>query len=242
MGTLLYTPMLNLLVFFYNLIPGQDLGLAIIALTLMIRLVLHPSYANSLRSQYDLQRIQPYIDKVREELKDDAAAQSKAIMDIYKEHKVSPLGSCLPLIIQLPIVISLYRVFIAGLNDASLTHLYSWFPNPPASLHPVFLGFVDLAHPNIYLAVAAGATQLVQSILTQKRTPAPKQTAAFLNPTVITYIFPVITVVIATTLPAALSLYWTASTGIMILQQLIIYRSFDRAEAQVIKTTHHGNS
>lgn len=242
MGKLLYTPMLNLLVFFYTVIPGQDLGLAIIALTLLVRLVLHPSYANSLRSQHDLQRIQPYVDKIREEFKSDPQKQSQAIMAVYKEHKVSPLGSCLPLLIQLPIVLALYRVFVAGLNGASLGHLYSWFPNPPAELHTIFLGFVDLAHPSIYFAIAAGLSQFWQSWLTQKLSPTPAKAIGGFNPQIILYMLPVMTAVISLTLPAALSLYWTASTVIMGIQQIIIHKSFRKQEVEVIKTTHHGDS
>lgn len=242
MGTLLYTPMLNLLVLFYTLIPGQDLGLAIIALTLLIRLILHPSYANSLRSQHDLQRIQPYIEKIREEYKSDPQRQSQAIMAIYKEHKVSPLGSCLPLLIQLPVVIALYRVFVAGLNEASLAHLYSWFPNPPEQLHTVFLGMVDLAQTNIYFSILTGIAQFWQSWLTQKLSPTPVKPIGAFNPQIILYMLPIMTVIISLTLPAALSLYWIASTVIMGTQQIIIHRSFKKQEVEVIKTTHHGNS
>jgi YidC/Oxa1 family membrane protein insertase len=241
MGKLLYVPMLNLLVFFYTVIPGSDLGLAIIALTLLIRLILHPSYSQSISAQDGLQRVQPYIDKIREEFKDNPQAQSKAIMDIYKEHKVSPWGSCLPLLIQLPIVLALYRVFVAGLADTSLVHLYGWFPNPPTELHTVFLGAIDLAHPSIYLAIAAGLAQFWQSWLTQKHNPASTKAMGPMNPQIITYTFPLITIFIGITLPAALSLYWTASTVIMAIEQLIIYRRIKRQDIEVIKTTHHGN-
>lgn len=242
MGKVLYVPMLNLLVLFYSFMPGQDLGLAIIALTLLIRLILHPSYANSLKAQHDIQKIQPFINKIREDLKDDPAKQSQAIMEVYKEHKVSPLGSCLPLLIQLPIVLALYRVFIAGLDSASLAHLYSWFPNPPEVLHTIFLGSVDLAQPSIYLAITAGLSQFWQSWLTQKNNKSTTSAMpAMMNPQIIGYVFPVITIVIALTLPAALSLYWTASTLIMGLQQILIYKTFRKQEVEVIKTTHHGN-
>jgi YidC/Oxa1 family membrane protein insertase len=242
MGKLLYAPMLNLLVFFYTIIPGQDLGLAIIALTLLIRLILHPSYTQSISAQHNLQRVQPYIDKIRIDFKDDPQAQSKAIMEIYKEHKVSPWGSCLPLLIQLPIILALYRVFVAGLDSKSLVHLYSWFPHPPTVLNTTFLGIADLAHPSIYLAVAAGLAQFWQSWLTQKNMPAGSKTPGPMNPQMITYMFPFITIFIGITLPAALSLYWTASTVFMAIEQMIIYRGLKRQDIEVIKTTHHGNN
>jgi len=245
MGKLLYVPIFNLLVLLYVYIPGQDFGISIIVLTLIIRLILHPSYANSLKAQHDLQRIQPYIDKIRQEHKDDPQKQSQAIMEIYKEHKVSPLGSCLPLLIQLPIIFALYRVFIAGLDTSSLAHLYSWFPNPPTDLHLTFLGLIDLSQTSIWLAIVAGASQFLQGWISQKYNPArPNMNTQQLpfNPQMIMYIFPFVTIAIAITLPAALSLYWTASTLIMATEQLVIYRGFARQEIEVIKTTHHGDS
>src|SRR3989344_9273603 len=176
-GKLLYVPLLNILVLFYVYIPGQDLGLAIIALTVLIRLILQPSYRNSLKSQHDIQKVQPYIEKIKADYKDDQKKQSEEIMKIYKEHKINLFGSCLPLIIQLPILLALYRVFWAGLTTESLAHLYSWFPHPPAELHTVFLGFtripalmIDLTSRNIYLAVLAGLAQLGQSWLTMRYT------------------------------------------------------------------------
>lgn len=236
MGTLLYTPILNLLAGFYVVIPGSDLGLAIIALTLLIRLILHPSYARSLKAQRDLQNIQPFIDKIRTELKDDSQAQSQAIMKVYQEHKINPLSSCLPLLIQLPIVLALYRVFIAGLNDQSLTHLYSWFPNAPVHLNATFLGLVDLSTPSITLAILTGLTQAWQSWLSMKYNPSAKIFPV--GPKNLIYIFPVITALIALTLPAALGLYWSASTVIMGIEQLIIYRRLNRQTKDLTVITH----
>ena len=236
MGTLLYTPILNLLVGFYMLIPGSDLGLAIIALTLLVRLILHPSYARSLKAQRDLQNIQPFIDKIRADLKDDSQAQSQAIMQLYKDHRINPLSSCLPILIQLPIVLALYRVFIAGLSDQSLAHLYTWFPNPPTHLNPTFLGLVDLSVPNIPLAILTGLTQAWQSWLSTRHNPTAK--AFPVGPKGLIYMFPVITALIAITLPSALSLYWSASTIIMAIEQILIYRRLQRNQKQLDTITH----
>jgi len=248
-GKLLYVPLLNILVLFYVYIPGQDLGLAIIALTILIRLILQPSYRNSLKSQHDIQKVQPYIDKIKAEYKDDQKKQSEEIMKIYKEHKINLFGSCLPLIIQLPILLALYRVFWAGLNTASLTHLYSWFPHPPLELHTVFLQFthipalmVDLTTRNIYLAGLAGVAQFVQSQVTIRYTAktAVPSSQKITNQAML-YIFPVMTLVISLTLPSALGLYWATTTIVMAIQQVIIYKSFNREEKAVEKTTHYGN-
>lgn len=247
MGKLLYTPLLNILVLLYVYIPGQDLGLAIIVLTVLIRLALYPSYRNSLKAQRDLQKVQPYIDKIKEQYKDDAQRQSQEVMKVYKEHNVNLFGSCLPLIIQLPILFALYRVFIAGLSTESLAHLYSWFPSPPVELHTQFLAFlhishltIDLTSRNIYLAVLAGAGQFFQSWLTTKLTTQSKKSGGALMNRMMLFGFPVMTLLIALSLPSALALYWVTITIVMALQQIVIYKSFEREEARVAKETYHG--
>jgi YidC/Oxa1 family membrane protein insertase len=245
MGKALYTPLLNILILLYVWLPVPDLGLAIIALTIIIRIVLHPSYRSSLKSQRDMQKVQPYIEKVKEQYKDDTQKQSQEVMKIYKEHKVNLFGSCLPMLIQLPILFALYRVFIAGLTTESLQHLYVWFPNPPLELNTVFLDFlhissftIDLTERSILLAVLAGLIQLVQSWLTGRYTHVPGKK----NPTALfMYLFPFVTFGIAYTLPAALGLYWATTTLVMAIQQVIIYNGFANQERKVEVITHHGN-
>src|SRR3989344_4097267 len=107
---ILTKPLLNLLIWLYNVIPGQDIGLAIIALTILIRLLLYPSFQKSLKSQKHLQDIQPELDKSRARHKDDKEAQTKAIMEFYQKNKINPFSSCLPLLIQLPILLALFNV------------------------------------------------------------------------------------------------------------------------------------
>lgn len=246
MGKLLYVPILNILVLLYVYIPGQDLGLAIIAITLLTRAILHPSYRNTLKAQRDIQKIQPYIDKIKVEFKNDQKRQSEEMMKIYKEHKVNPLGSCLPLIIQLPIIFALYRVFIAGLDTSSLAHLYSWFPNAPEQLHTIFLAFthvpqlaIDLTTRNVYLAVIAGIAQLLQSWVTIRRTSAPK-TGGMNTQLIFMLVFPFVTLGLALTLPSALSLYWATTTIIMTLEQVWVFAILNRQEEKIAEVTRHG--
>jgi len=255
MGKLLYVPLLNILVLLYVFIPGNDLGIAIIALTVLIRLILYPSYKSSIKSQRDIQKIQPYIEKIKEQYKDDKKKQSEEVMKVYKEHNVNLFASCLPLIIQVPIVFALYRVFFAGLNTNSLTYLYSWFPNTPTELHTTFLAFtnwqpimIDLTERSIFLAIVAGLSQLLQSWITNRYQRAAKTASSDNSPinkmlggSMMMYIFPVITLVIAWTLPAALGLYWTTTTLAMAVQQVVIYHSLARQEQKVIAITHRAD-
>src|SRR3989338_6022406 len=97
---ILTKPLLNLLIAFYNFIPGQDMGMAIIALTLLVRLLLFPSFQKSLRSQRELQQMQPKLDEIKNKYKDDKEAQTKAILAFYQENKINPFSSCLPLLVD----------------------------------------------------------------------------------------------------------------------------------------------
>lgn len=231
---ILYQPLFNVLMLLYVYIPGHDLGLAIIGLTLIIRLILYPSYAQTLRAQQQLKNIQPEIDRVKDLHKEDKAKQSQELMQVYKDNKVNPLGSCLPMIIQLPILYALYRVFMVGLNIDSLDLLYSWFPRVPTTINNIFLGFtgitflqIDLAAPNVYLAVIAGLAQFLQSWLMSKFNPIGQGggTAKIINMQMM-YLFPVITVMIGLSLPAALALYWVATTVFTVIQQIIVMYQF----------------
>jgi YidC/Oxa1 family membrane protein insertase len=109
---LFYQPIFNLLISFYNLIPGHDIGIAIIALTFLIRLILFPVTLSSLKSQKALQNLQPKIQEIKEKYKNEPEKKRQALIELYSKEKVKPLSSCLPLFIQLPIFVALYQVLI----------------------------------------------------------------------------------------------------------------------------------
>ena len=138
----IYRPLLNLLVFFYNVIPGHDVGIVIIVLTIFIRLILAPSFHKSLKSQKAMNDLQPKLGALREKHKGDKEAEAKAMMELYKEHEINPLASCLPLLIQLPILIGLYQVFRIALGGyryyVRLQGLYSFVHSARLTLALIF--------------------------------------------------------------------------------------------------------
>lgn len=227
---LLYRPLFNLLVFFYNLIPGSDVGLAIIATTLAIKIVFWPLTQRAIKSQKDLQNLQPKIKELQNRYKDNKEEQAKQLMLFYKENKVSPFSGCLPLLVQLPILIALYQVFLKGFDPANLSVLYS-FINNPGVIDPDFMGFLDLSRSSRVLAVLAGATQFWQArmISPKKKLPnAPKSSDEFMAQAMskqMLYFLPVLTIVISWGLPAGLALYWVVTTLFTIVQQYVIMRS-----------------
>ena len=214
----IYEPILNLLVALYNVIPGQDIGVVIILITLVIRIILAPFMHKALRGQKEMSNMQPKIAELREKFKDNRTEQTKAITELYKENNINPFSSCLPLLIQLPILIALYQVFDKALKG-NLDGLYSFVSNPGV-LNSMLFGWIDLANPNIVLAIIAGLVQFWQSWLitkSQNQENMDPTMKAMSIPTM--YVLPLVSIYIAWKLPAGLPLYWIITTLFAVGQQ-----------------------
>lgn len=226
----LYRPLLNALVFLYNIIPGQDFGIAIIVLTILIRFVLFPLSYKSIKSRKALSALQPKIKEVQKKYK-SKEEQSRELMKLYKEHKVNPVSGCLPMLVQLPILIALYRVLINVLKPESLSALYSFIKNPGV-INSSFLGILDLSKNSPILAILAGASQFFYSKITMKYSPSTPQPTSQKGSLDIQktmskqmiYFMPVITVFIAWNFPAGLPLYWLISTVLGLAQEYYFLR------------------
>lgn len=227
----LYNPLYNLLIFLAWLVPGHSIGWAIIILTIIMRLLLWSNSMKTARAQVKMQAIQPEINRLRKEIKDQQE-QGRALMALYKKEGVSPFGACLPLLIQMPIIIVLYQVFRAGINQSNFSLLYDFVPHPD-KINPFFLGF-DLAKPDLWvLPILAGITQFMLSYLMQPKVAAGTKTKfenikngdfdpmQMANKQMV-YFFPLITVFFARSLPSALSIYWIVTTLFGIIQQLYV--------------------
>lgn len=226
--TLFYQPILNLLVFLYNIVPGHDIGITIILLTIILKVVLLPLSRQSLKSQKALQELQPKIEELKKKYKDNKEELGRAMMLLYKDNKVNPLSSCLPLLIQMPFLYAVFMVFRSGLANGSLDLVYS-FISKPELINPVSLGIIDLSQRSIPLAVLAGAAQFWQSKMLITKRPAIKapeakdeDMAAIMNKQM-TYFMPVLTVFIGLSFPGGLALYWLVTTLLTILQQKYIF-------------------
>ena len=227
-----YQPILNLLVGLYNILPGHDLGVAIVVLTLLIKVILLPFANKSLKSQKALQILQPKIKEIQTKYKDDKQRLTQELLELYKREKVSPFSSLIPLLIQLPILIALYRVLIKGLSEEKLSGLYSFIYNPE-HLNTISFGILNLSEKNLTLAVLAGIAQFIQSkmLVQQKppeevsKKPGAKDEAmlSIMNKQML-YFMPAFTVLIGATLPSGLTFYWFLSTVLTIIQQYIFFR------------------
>lgn len=220
--TLLVQPIFNLLVLLYTLVPGRDLGVTIILLTLIIRVVLYPLNKRSIISQKAIQKVQPQIEALKEKYKGDREKLSSEMMQLYKREKVNPFSSCLPLLIQLPILFAVYHVFVKGIQSSSFDLLYPGVTNP-GTLSTIAFGFLDLAKRSWILAVLAGIAQYWQTRMLMNRAEKQGSVASAMNKQML-YLMPVMTVFIGSRFPAGLSLYWFATTLFSGLQQVWMIR------------------
>ena len=226
--TFISQPIYNFLIFLYNIVPTHDMGVAIILLTALVRAAFWPLTAKSIKAQKAMGDLQPKLEALKTQYKDDKAALTQATMELYKNEKINPLSSCLPLLIQLPILIGLYSALSQGLNSEHFDLLYPFIKNP-GTLKTVAFGFLDLAKPSFVLALVAGLAQYWQTKMLPMQKPAVKTEGskdegmtAMINKQML-YMMPAMTVVIGASLPGGLTLYWLAMTLLTGWQQKLIF-------------------
>lgn len=230
--TVLYTPIYNLLMFFTDILPGQDIGLAVVAATLVVKILIMPLSFAALRTQRAIKAIEPEMKKIREELKDDKETQAKEMFALYKKYGVNPFAGLLTLIIQLPIVISLYWVFNnKTLLSVDTSILYSFVPAPLA-ISPLFLGIFAVTGASITLALLAGLTQFAYGWyaipVPEKSTkkPGTDMQADFGRSLAIQmrFMLPVFIAIAAYYTSVAIALYFITSNAVGIVQEYIVRR------------------
>lgn len=230
----LYYPLFNFLILIYNYLPWRDFGLAIIILTLIIKLILYPVSVRAFNSQRVLQRLQPKLQEIQRKYKDDKEKQTKETLEFYRKEKINPFSGLFLALIQLPILIALYNVFWKGLKAHELNNLYGFITNP-ININPTFLNLVDLSGPNLIFVIFAGIIQFYQTKMlllpTNKNQQKEGDVASMVQKQMV-YVFPFITVIILFKLPSALGLYWIISGVFSIIQQYFMIKK----EAEILKT------
>lgn len=242
-----YQPIYNALIFLYDIFG--DFGIAIILLTILIKLALIPLSRKQIESQKEMQELQPKIKELQKKYKDDREKLSKETMALYKEHKVNPAAGCLPLIVQMIVFITVYQVIINLSKDHTLTvqaeNLYT-FIAAPENINHLFLGFMNLSEPFALIAVITAIAQYYQIKMMQTTTTTSPEKAegkdekqdtsepdfATIMQKQMVIIIPVMTLLIGLKFPSGLTLYWLASTVFMIGQQWIITHRNEETIAQ----------
>ena len=228
----LYQPLLNGLILLYTYLPGRDFGIAVIVLTLIIRLILHPSSLKAIKSQKALSSLQPKIKEIQNKYKGNREELAKATMELYRREKISPFSGCLPLLLQLPILIALYRVFFFLKDfapEALKAVLYGFVPYP-GLINLTFLGIINLSQSNFFLALTAGVLQFFQSKMSIGKQQSKKGDFSSMMQSQMLYFFPVFTIFIVWKLGSIIGLYWIVSTLFSIGEQYIVKSKITNAK------------
>ena len=233
---LLYRPFVNILAALVSVIPGGDVGVAIIILTLLVKIILYPFSQRSIESQAKMTLLAPELDKIK---KSGASKEEQARLtfELYKKHKTNPFSGCLLVLVQIPIIFALYYVFYKGIKfDDGI--LYS-FIHIPQNINMVFLGVLDIGGKSLFLAVLAGVSQYFQAYFMPKPALSSVSSGSFgdsfsksMNMQM-KYIFPFLITFIAYRVSGAIALYWITSNVFDIGQQIY-------ANKKKIKIVVHG--
>ena len=226
-NAILYRPLYNLLLLVLTIVPGSDIGIAIILLTIIVKLILFPLTQRSIESQIAMKELEPKMNELKAKVTDKTEL-NKQTYALYKENKINPFSSCLLILIQIPIIIALYQVFLHGFGASSPVPPYS-FLHLPAVFNFKFLGIVDLAQKSIVLALLAGVSQYLQGFLMQMRQGKPNgdgMTSEFAKSmqTQMLYVLPILIAIIAYRLSGAVALYWITSNMFTVCQELYTRR------------------
>lgn len=226
--TLFYKPMYNALIFILDILPNHDVALAVIILTIIIKLVLLPLSHKMFVTQIAQKKVQPIIAKIQEEYKDNRQMLGVKLLEVYKEHKINPFSSILLMIIQIPIVFALYFVFAnGGLPEIKMDDLYSFISHANNVRH-IFLG-IDFTKANIFIGIIAALSQYGQIRLSLQNIKPQDKPKSEMKPEelmqqqmsfMMKYFMPILIFVASLQVSAAVALYWIVSSIFMIAQEL----------------------
>lgn len=233
-NTLIVQPLLNLVLFFYAILPYHDLGVAVIIVTILVRLLVWPLASKQLHSQRAMQRLAPEIAKLRKKAGGDKQKESQMLMELYKEKGISPFASLTPILIQMPLLIAFYYALRHAVVAGDIANMvYEPIANMPAikaiaanpaAYKPLLFGIVNLAKPNIVIAVLAAVAQYIQTKQIMPKKSGDKADTAAQVAQMSVLLFPFMTFLFAMSLPSALGLYWFVASLVSIFQQWLILR------------------
>jgi YidC/Oxa1 family membrane protein insertase len=231
---LIYDPLYNSLVFLVGVIPTHDVGLAVVGLTVLVRVLLFPLSRRAVETQLAMKKIAPDVERLKEKHKDNREEQAKALFALYREHGVHPFASIGLLLAQLPVLFALYWIFASGgLPEIHLETLYA-FISPPLEVNMEFFGILNMGGHSVVLGAVAAVSQFIYTRLSmgapEKKVAGPagnfSADLARSFEMQARYVLPATFVVLSFFIPSAAMLYLATSNVFMIGQELLSGRRF----------------
>ncbi|TSC71105.1 MAG: preprotein translocase subunit YidC [Parcubacteria group bacterium Gr01-1014_49] len=226
-----YNPIYNALVALVALVPGADVGVAVILLTILIRLVLLPFSLSAARTQIAMKTLEPKLKELKEKHKGDKEKEALETLALYREERVNPFASILTVFIQIPVLLALYWVFLyEPLSAINVARLYTFTP-VPQNISFEFLGFISVAGKSMVLAVLAGLTQFLQAHMALSGTMKPSTSGGMQGDfqkvmgLQLKYVFPFLIGTISYTTSSAIALYFITTNLAGALQERHVRRT-----------------
>ncbi len=225
--TLFFIPLYNLLIMLFGVFPWADAGIVVVILTIIVRLILYPLSRKAVVTQVRMQEINPAIQEINEKYKDKPEEKARQTLALYREKGVNPFSGVFVLLIQLPILIALYQIFIhAGFPTVDVNSLYS-FIKAPEIINTTFLGTIDITKKSVILAFLAAVTTFIQIYIASKTQPIPKGNSFGDNlarsmQMQMKYFFPILVFFISYKISGVIALYWLTTNLFTIAQEFVI--------------------
>jgi YidC/Oxa1 family membrane protein insertase len=220
-----------------SILPSTNVGLAVILFTSLIKLILFPLTRKSVITQAKMKKLEPELAELKKKYEKDKQEQAKQTMAFYKKNEINPFSGFLLLLIQTPIILSLYYIFLrGGLPVINMDLLYS-FIHAPALVNMHFLG-VDIGKPSIVFGLIAGITQFfqVQFSVPPIAKPAADAPSSFKNDLArsmnmqFRYVLPIFIFIISLKVSGAVAIYWATSNLFIIGQELVVRKRFKKVQ------------
>lgn len=236
-NTIVYKPLYNGLIFLMDVIPWIDAGVAIVIFTVIVKLILFPLSKKAVVTQLKMKKLEPELAEIKKQNKDNKQNYALKTMELYKKNKVNPFASIILILIQLPIIFALYKVFLGDLNNINPEFLYSSFVTVPEAINTHFLGLFDITGKSIFLAILAGVSSYFQIRFSVPITPKNvnkdnmtkeerfKHDLTRTMGTQMRYMLPILAFIVSWTVSGAIAVYWITSNIFTIAQELVIRRS-----------------
>ncbi|HBD24716.1 MAG: hypothetical protein A2566_03255 [Candidatus Zambryskibacteria bacterium RIFOXYD1_FULL_40_13] len=231
-NTIIFEPFYNGFIFLMNLLPFFDAGVIIVIFTIIVKIIILPLSIKASKAQIAMKGTEKDLQLIKEKYKDNKPEQSKKIMEYYKEKGINPLASVFILLIQLPILIGLYQVFIkSGLPKINTAILYSFIGTPDV-INMMFLGIINISEKSMALALIAGITTYFQISYTAgtqtNQATGTQGDIARAMAVQMKYFFPVLMTFIAYTISSAIAIYLITSNIFALGQEIYIKKKYHK--------------
>ncbi len=233
-NAIIYKPLYNGFIILIDFFPWLDVGVLLIVFTVIVKFILYPLSRKAVVAQMELKKLEPELNKIKEQYKDNKEEQARKTMALYKDRNINPFSSIFVALIQIPIILALYFIFTrSGFPVINDSLLYS-FTQHPSVIDMNFLGLVNIGHKSIFLSLLAAISSYFQMRFSMPAAPKKEGNPSFKDDLArsmslqMRYGFPVIVFFISYSISGVIALYWLTSNIFTLFQEMIIRKGIKK--------------